>query len=77
MDIRIIETIIAVASFFILRFVTIKLLAKVQKKHNYPKYRIRPIFKFINLFIFTTLVIVIIAIWGVLAMLSANPRNYL
>ncbi len=50
MDIRIIETIIAVASFFILRFVTIKLLAKVQKKHNYPKYRIRPIFKFINLF---------------------------
>jgi len=65
MDIKVIETIIAIASFFILRFISIKLLAKIQKKYDYSKYRIRPILKSINLFIFITLVIVLIAIWGV------------
>ena len=65
MDIRVIETIIAVASFFILRFVNIQLLVKVQKKYAYSKYRIRPILKSINLLIFITHVIVLIAIWGV------------
>ena len=59
MDIRVIETIIAVASFFILRFISIKLLAKIQKKYDYSKYRIRPILKSINVFIFITLVIVL------------------
>jgi small-conductance mechanosensitive channel len=65
MDIRILETIIAVAFFLILRFLTERLLAKVQKKYEYSKYRIRPILKFINLLFFTTLVIAIVAIWGV------------
>ncbi len=65
MDIRVIETIIAIASFFILRFATINSLAKIQNKYNYSKYRIRPILKFSNLFIFMTLLIVLIAIWGV------------
>jgi small-conductance mechanosensitive channel len=65
MDIRVLETIIAVASFFILRFATIKFLAKIQIKYNYSKYRVRPVLKFINLFILMTLIIVIIAIWGV------------
>ena len=65
MDIRILETLIAVASFFILRFVLIKILAKIQKKYDYSKYRIRPILKSADLFIFATLVIVLIAIWGV------------
>lgn len=65
MDIRILETLIAIASSFILRFVSIKLLAQIQKKYNYSKYRIRPILKSINLFIFITLIIVLIAIWGV------------
>ena len=65
MDIRVLETIIAMASFFILRFMSIKLLTKIQKKYDYSKYRIRPILKSINLFIFITLVIVLIAIWGV------------
>ena len=65
MDIRILETLIAVASFFILRFVLIKIFAKIQKKYDYSKYRIRPILKSANLFIFATLVIVLIAIWGV------------
>lgn len=65
MDIRVIETIIAFASFFILRLATIKLLGKIQNKYNYSKYRIRPILKFFNLCIFITLIIVIIAIWGV------------
>ncbi len=65
MDIRVLETIIAIASFFILRFVSIKSLAKIQRKYDYSKYRIRPIQKSINLFIFVTLVIVVIAIWGV------------
>lgn len=65
MDIRIVETIIAVVSFFILRFGSIKLLAKIQKKYDYSKYRIRPILKFTNLAIFVILVIVLIAIWGV------------
>lgn len=65
MEIRIIETIIAVASFFILRFLTIKFFGKIQNKYNYSKYRVRPILKFINLFILITLIIVIIAIWGV------------
>jgi small-conductance mechanosensitive channel len=65
MDIRILETIIAVAIFFILRFLTVRLFAKVQKKYHYSKYRIRPILKFVNLFVFTTLVIAIVAIWGV------------
>ena len=65
MDIRVVETAIALASFFILRFISIKLLAKIQKKYDYSKYRIRPILKSINLFIFVTLVIVLIAIWGV------------
>lgn len=65
MDIRVLETIIAIVSFFILRLVSIKSLAKIQRKYDYSKYRIRPIQKFINLFIFVTLVIVVIAIWGV------------
>jgi small-conductance mechanosensitive channel len=65
MEIRIIETIIAVASFLVLRFSTIKFFAKIQNKYNYSKYRVRPILKFINLFILITLIIVIIAIWGV------------
>ena len=65
MDIRVIETLIAVATFFILRFVFIKLLTKVHKNFNYSKYRIRPILKFINLLIFIILIIVVIAIWGV------------
>lgn len=65
MDIRVIETIIAIASFFVLRFVSIKLLAKIQSEYDYSKYRIRPILKSINVFIFITLVIVLIAIWGV------------
>ena len=65
MDIRVIETFIAVATFFILRFVFIKLLTKVQRNYNYSKYRIRPILKFINLLIFIVLIIVVIAIWGV------------
>ncbi len=65
MEIRLIETFIAVCSFFIIRFAIIKFLAKVQTKYNYSKYRVRPILKFINVFIFMTLIIVIIAIWGV------------
>lgn len=65
MDIRVIESIITVATFFILRFATVKFLAKVQKKYDYSKYRIRPILKFANLSIFIILVIVLIAIWGV------------
>lgn len=65
MDIRIIETIIALASFFIIRFLSIQLLSKVQNKYNYSKYRIRPILKSIHLFNFITIVIVLIAIWGV------------
>jgi hypothetical protein len=48
MDIRVIETILAVASFFILRFI-IKFLSKIQNKYDYSKYRMRPILKFINL----------------------------
>ena len=65
MDIRLLETIIAIASFFILRFVSVKLVAKIQKKYDYSKYKIRPILKFNNLFIFISFLIVIIAIWGV------------
>ena len=65
MNIKIIETIITVPCFFILRVSTIKLLSKVQKKYDYSKYRVRPILKFINLFIFITTIIVLIAIWGV------------
>lgn len=65
MDIRIIETMLAVTSFFILRFVIIKFLSKIQHKYDYSKYRIRPILKFINLFNFVILITIIIAIWGV------------
>jgi small-conductance mechanosensitive channel len=65
MDIRVIETIIAIASFFILRYVTIKFLSRIQRKYSYSKYRLKPILKFINLFITLTLLIVLIAIWGV------------
>jgi hypothetical protein len=52
MDIRVIETILAVASFFILRF-AIKFLSKIQNKY-YSKYRMRPILKFINLCFYNT-----------------------
>lgn len=65
MDIRLIETLIAITSFFLLRFVVVKLLEKIQNRYNYSKYRIRPILKFINLFIFLTLLIVLLAIWGI------------
>lgn len=65
MDIRILETIIALGSFLILRFVSIKIVSEIQKKYDYSKYRIRPILKSINLFVFITLVIVLIAVWGV------------
>jgi hypothetical protein len=54
MDIRVIETILAVASFFILRFATIKFLSKIQNKYDYSKYRMRPILKFINLSVYNT-----------------------
>lgn len=65
MDIKVLETIIAVASFFVLRFVCVKSLSKIQKKYDYSKYRIRPLQKFINFSILIALVVVIIAIWGV------------
>lgn len=65
MDIRLIETILAIASFLILKFVTIKFLTKIQDKYKYSKYRARPILNFINLFIFLSLITIIIAIWGV------------
>ena len=65
MDIRVLETIIAGDSFFIIRFISTISLTKIQKKYDYSKYRIRPIQKFINLFIFATIIIAIIAIWGV------------
>ncbi len=65
MDIKILETIIAIASFFILRFMCIKSLEKIQKKYDYSKYRLRPIQKFINLLILVTIITVVIAIWGV------------
>jgi small-conductance mechanosensitive channel len=65
MDIRVVETIITLASFFTLRFLFIKFLAKVQIKYSYSKYRIRPILKFINLLTFIILLAVVIAIWGV------------
>jgi small-conductance mechanosensitive channel len=45
--------------------VSIKILKKVQEKYDYSKYRIRPILKSVNLFVFITLVIVLVAIWGV------------
>ncbi|WP_026839723.1 mechanosensitive ion channel domain-containing protein [Gillisia sp. JM1] len=65
MEIRIIETIIAVASFLVLRYLSRNFFAKIQNKYNYSKYRVRPILKFINLFLLITLIILIIAIWGV------------
>lgn len=65
MDIRIIETLIVIASLIVLRFVSIKLLGKIQNKYDYSNFRIKPILKTINLFIFISLVIFSIAIWGV------------
>ncbi len=65
MDIRLLETIIAITAFFLLRLIIVKLLEKIQRKYNYSKYRIRPIIKFHNLFIFITLLIVLVAIWGI------------
>jgi small-conductance mechanosensitive channel len=65
MDIRLIETILAIASFLIVKFAVVKFLVKIQNKYNYSKYRAKPILKFINLFFFISLVTIIIAIWGV------------
>jgi len=65
MDIRIIETLLTLAGFFILRFASVKFLAGIQTKYDYSKYRVRPILKFINMFYLITLITVIIAIWGV------------
>ena len=65
MDIRLIETILAIASFLIVKFATLKFLVKIQDKYKYSKYRARPIIKFINLFIFISLITIVIAIWGV------------
>jgi hypothetical protein len=70
MDIRVIETILAVASFFILRFAIIKFLSKIQNKYDYSKYRMRPILKFINLAVFIILITIIIAIW------ELNRQNF-
>jgi uncharacterized membrane protein YoaK (UPF0700 family) len=69
MDIRVIETILAVASFFILRFAIIKFISKIQNKYDYSKYRMRPILKFINL-VFIILITIIIAIW------ELNRQNF-
>jgi uncharacterized membrane protein len=69
MDIRVIETILAVASFFILRFI-IKFISKIQNKYDYSKYRMRPILKFINLVVFIILITIIIAIW------ELNRQNF-
>lgn len=65
MDIKIIESIIAIAIFFILRLATVKLLERVQKNYDYSKYRLRPVLKFVNLSIFIILLIVLVAVWGV------------
>jgi hypothetical protein len=70
MDIRVIETILAVASFFILRFAIIKFISKIQNKYDYSKYRMRPILKFINLAVFIILITIIIAIW------ELNRQNF-
>jgi small-conductance mechanosensitive channel len=45
--------------------VTLTFLSKIQRQYSYSKYRIRPIIKSINLFIFITLIIVLVAIWGI------------
>ena len=65
MEIRIIETVLVIASFFILRFAFVKFLAKIQRKYEYSKYRLRPLLKFVNLFFIITLIVVLIAIWGI------------
>jgi len=65
MDIRVIETILAIASFVLVKLISFKFLSKIQHKYNYSKFRARPIFKFLNLFIFISLITIIIAIWGV------------
>jgi small-conductance mechanosensitive channel len=65
MDIRLIETILAIASFLIIKYVIIKFLTQIQGKYKYSKYRAKPILKFINLFIFISFITLIIAIWGV------------
>lgn len=65
MDIRALETLIAFGSFFLLRFLFLKFIERIQRKYDYSKYRIRPILKVANLFIFSLLLVVIVAIWGV------------
>lgn len=65
MDIRIIETIIIIPTFFILRIILVKFLERVSIKYGYNKYRIRPILKLINLFFFIVLLTIIIGVWGI------------
>ena len=65
MDIKILEAIIAITSCVVLRFVIVNFIVKIQHKYDYSKYRIRPILKLVNLSIFITLIIILIAIWGI------------
>ncbi len=64
LDIRILETLIALVAFFIIRIVSIKIITKIQSRYNYSAYRINPILKSINIFVILVTAIVLIAIWG-------------
>ncbi|KAA3645900.1 MAG: mechanosensitive ion channel family protein [Bacteroidetes bacterium] len=65
MEINLIKTVITLVAFFIIRVAVGKIVAKIQNKYSYSKYRIKPIIKLINLAIFMALLTALIAIWGV------------
>lgn len=65
MDIRIIQTLLVIIVFFILRFGIKKFLSKIQNKYDYSKYRVKQLMKFLQFFIFIVLTIMTIGIWGV------------
>jgi small-conductance mechanosensitive channel len=65
MDIRLLESLIIIPSFFAIQFFTVLFLKKIQKKYNYSSFRVRPILKIFNLFSFATFIVILIAIWGI------------
>lgn len=64
-DIKVIETVIAVAVYFILRLVANKFIDKTVAKSFMQKTRGKIIRKAVNLFLLLTLAVFILIVWGV------------
>jgi hypothetical protein len=76
MDIRLLESLIIIPSFFAIQFFTVLFLKKIQKKYNYSSFRVRPILKIFKLLTFITSFLTVVGIalvaqWSILSNIAS------